>query len=102
MQPRDSPGLVAAQPLHSDRPHMAVTGATCSELLIAPAGVEEDLPQVSILLVDDRPENLTALEASLAPLGQKLVFANSGKAALRAVLQEQFAVILMDVRMPGL
>ncbi len=61
-----------------------------------------DLPPVSVLLVDDRPENLLALEASLEPLGQKLVLANSGNDALRAVLQEQFAVILMDIRMPGL
>ncbi len=60
------------------------------------------LPPVSVLLVDDRPENLLALEASLESLGQRLVKAQSGTAALRAVLDEQFAVILMDVRMPGL
>ncbi len=60
------------------------------------------LPTVSVLLVDDRPENLLALEASLEPLGQRLVLADSGDAALRAVLDEQFAVILMDIRMPGL
>jgi diguanylate cyclase (GGDEF)-like protein len=60
------------------------------------------LPTVSVLLVDDRPENLLALEASLEPLGQRLVLAGSGTAALRAVLQQQFAVILMDIRMPGL
>lgn len=63
---------------------------------------EHVLPQVSVLLVDDRAENLCALEASLEPLGQRLVRAQSGDAALRAVLDEQFAVILMDVRMPGL
>ena len=63
---------------------------------------EHALPQVSVLLVDDRAENLCALEASLEPLGQRLVRAQSGDAALRAVLDEQFAVILMDVRMPGL
>ncbi len=60
------------------------------------------LPVVSVLLVDDRPENLLALEASLEPLGQRLVLAESGDAALRAVLDDQFAVILMDIRMPGL
>jgi len=60
------------------------------------------LPIVSVLLVDDRPENLLALEASLEPLGQRLVLADSGDAALRAVLAEQFAVILMDIRMPGI
>jgi diguanylate cyclase (GGDEF)-like protein len=61
-----------------------------------------EMPQVSVLLVDDRAENLFALEVSLEPLGQRLVRAQSGDAALRAVLDEQFAVILMDVRMPGL
>ena len=60
------------------------------------------LPSVSILMVDDRQENLLALEASLEVLGQRLVAATSGEAALRAVLDEQFAVILMDIRMPGL
>jgi len=62
----------------------------------------EDLPEVSVLLVDDRAENLLALEVALEPLGQKLVYARSGEDALRAVLAEQFAVILMDIRMPGL
>jgi diguanylate cyclase (GGDEF)-like protein len=61
-----------------------------------------ELPRVSVLLVDDRPENLFALEVSLEPLGQRLVYARSGADALRAVLDEQFAVILMDIRMPGL
>ncbi len=60
------------------------------------------LPRVSVLIVDDRPENLAALEASLEPLGLQVVQAQSGDDALRAVLDEQFAVILMDVRMPGL
>ncbi len=63
---------------------------------------EAALPGVSVLLVDDRPENLLALEVSLEPLGQRLVRARSGDEALRAVLDEQFAVILMDIRMPGL
>jgi diguanylate cyclase (GGDEF)-like protein len=62
----------------------------------------DELPRVSVLLVDDRAENLTALEAILEPLGQRLVRASSGDAALRAVLDEHFAVILMDVAMPGL
>ena len=59
-----------------------------------------DLPTVSILLVDDRSENLCALEASLEPLGQRLVSVSSGDDALRAVLDEEFAVILIDVKMP--
>ncbi len=63
---------------------------------------EPALPAVSILLVDDRAENLLALEASLESLGQRLVRAASGSDALRAVLDEDFAVILMDIRMPDL
>jgi PAS domain S-box-containing protein len=58
--------------------------------------------QVNILLVDDRPENLLALEAILEPLGQRLVRALSGTEALRRVLSEDFACILLDVQMPGL
>src|SRR5919202_5557715 len=56
----------------------------------------------SILLVDDRPQNLVALEAILEPLGHRLVSAGSGDEALRHLLQEEFAVILLDVQMPGL
>lgn len=58
--------------------------------------------RVSILLVDDKPENLLALEAILEPLGQKLVRAESGSEALRAILRDDFAVILLDVQMPGM
>jgi len=55
-----------------------------------------------ILMVDDRPENLTALEALLAPLGQELVRAHSGDEALRRLLRDEFALILLDVQMPGM
>jgi PAS domain S-box-containing protein len=58
--------------------------------------------KVSILLVDDRPDKLMALEAVLGDLGQKLVKATSGKDALKAVLKQDFAVILLDVNMPGM
>ncbi|MFL5344834.1 MAG: sensor histidine kinase [Hyalangium sp.] len=56
-------------------------------------------PQASILLVDDLPSNLIALEALLAPFGYRLVRAASGHEALRCTLQEDFAVILLDVRL---
>jgi len=55
-----------------------------------------------ILLVDDREENLLALEAILEPLGQTLLFAQSGEDALRQLLQREVAVILLDVQMPDL
>ncbi|HEU0016000.1 MAG TPA: response regulator, partial [Longimicrobium sp.] len=59
-------------------------------------------PRARILMVDDRPENLMALEAILEPLGHELVRANSGEEALRQVLLHDFAVILLDVQMPGM
>jgi CheY-like chemotaxis protein len=58
--------------------------------------------KAKILLVDDRPENLVALEAILGSLNQKLVRARSGDAALKALLSDEFAVILLDVLMPGM
>src|SRR5881227_1488870 len=58
--------------------------------------------KVSILLVDDRPEKLLALEAVLSDLDVHMVKANSGKEALRCVLSQDFAVILLDVNMPGM
>jgi len=59
-----------------------------------------DVP--AVLLVDDRRENLLALEAVLAPLPCRLVSVTSGKEALRRLLHEDFAVILLDVQMPEL
>ena len=57
----------------------------------------------AVLLVDDRPQNLLALEAILEPLGHELVKAGSGEEALRLLLhRDDFAVILLDVQMPRL
>jgi PAS domain S-box-containing protein len=56
----------------------------------------------SVLLVDDQPENLLALEAVLKPLGLNTVRATSGEQALRRLLDEDFAAILLDVQMPNM
>jgi signal transduction histidine kinase len=58
--------------------------------------------KVKILLVDDKAENLVALEAVLEGLGQELVKAQSGQEALRACLEHDFATILLDVKMPDM
>jgi PAS domain S-box-containing protein len=58
--------------------------------------------KANILLVDDNPANLLALEAILGALGQNLVRAGSGEEALRLLADRVFAVVLLDVRMPGL
>ena len=58
--------------------------------------------QVDILIVDDRSENLLAVEAILEPLHQHLVRASSGEEALRRLLERDFALILLDVQMPGM
>jgi CheY-like chemotaxis protein len=59
-------------------------------------------PQAKILIVDDRAENLIAMETVLAPLGQELVCVRSGEAALAALRADAFAIILLDVVMPGM
>jgi signal transduction histidine kinase len=68
------------------------------------AAIERDLSEsrASILLVDDIPANLLALEAVLEPLGHRLVRARSGEEALRHMMQEEFALVLMDVQMPDM
>jgi len=56
----------------------------------------------TILLVDDRPENLLALEAILHGLGHRLLKASSGEEALKVLLSEDVALMLLDVQMPGM
>ncbi len=58
--------------------------------------------KANVLLVDDKPENLLALETVLADLGQNLVGATSAREALKFLLLEDAALILLDVQMPGL
>ena len=63
----------------------------------------EDRPEpVNILLVDDQPGRLLTYRAILEPLGETLVEATSGMEALRRLMDNEFAVILLDVNMPGM
>ncbi|WP_428303935.1 response regulator [Lacipirellula sp.] len=63
--------------------------------------IDGTLPKAKILVVDDDPTKVMAIEAVLHSLDQTIVSANSGEEALRRLLTEDFAVILLDVNMPG-
>jgi len=69
---------------------------------LSPETASEVAPQAKILLVDDEPKSLFALQELLSTLGQNLMIAQSGEEALRLALKNDFAVILLDVRMPGI
>ena len=85
------------------REQAAPANAPASATTNAPGQNGEFRPgPVEILLVDDRSENLLALEAILEPLNQTLIRAHSGDEALRKLLLHDFAVILLDVQMPGI
>jgi PAS domain S-box-containing protein len=68
---------------------------------VQPEAQDPTQPPV-VLVVDDNATKRLALTAILAPLGLRIVEADSGVAALRCVMAENFAVILLDVRMPGM
>ena len=64
--------------------------------------LDDTSEQITVLIVDDKPENLLAIRAVLDPLGYRLLTAGSGEEALRHLLTEDVALILLDVRMPGM
>ena len=60
------------------------------------------LPPQAVLIVDDTPQNLVALEVVLEDLPCELVTANSGTQALNKLLKQEFALVLLDVQMPNM
>ncbi|MFI9228639.1 PleD family two-component system response regulator [Streptomyces rimosus] len=88
-----APGSPTAGAVHSS---VHPAGPAATTWPAPPRGAK----RVRILLVDDRAENLLALEAVLEPLGHELVRATSGEAALKALLAHEYALILLDVQMP--
>src|SRR5688500_15423364 len=58
--------------------------------------------KINILVVDDLPEKILVLESILEEVGENVIVARSGEEALRKVLDNDFAVILLDVNMPGM
>ncbi|HEX3875568.1 MAG TPA: response regulator [Bryobacteraceae bacterium] len=74
---------------------MTAIGATSAEDKSTPE-------EVKILLVDDQPDNLLSAGAVLETLGEEIVMAQSGREALRHLLEHDFAVIVLDVMMPGM
>jgi two-component system, sensor histidine kinase and response regulator len=93
----ESASLDSASALDGSAPLPSAQGAP------GPAAPHEaDVDKVNILLVDDQPANLVALEAMLQGLGQNLIKAESGREALKWLLTHDFAVILLDVKMPDM
>jgi serine phosphatase RsbU (regulator of sigma subunit)/DNA-binding response OmpR family regulator/anti-sigma regulatory factor (Ser/Thr protein kinase) len=91
--------------LSSER-RVAADGRGSTPLAVAgapvPAAGEVPANSTSVLLVDDDESSLLSLRAVLEPLGQRIVTVSSGEQALRCLLEEEFAVVLLDMRMPGL
>jgi two-component system, sensor histidine kinase and response regulator len=90
-------GIVESAGIASET--QGVTDPLSRRPAVPPSPLED---RVSILLVDDQPANLLALEAMLQGLGQILVKAESGREALKWLLTHDFAVILLDVKMPDM
>ena len=89
------PRAIAGPP---DGPGSLMTGAPDSAAQFADAANE----RINILIVDDEPGNLVVLETVLEDPGYRLVRAHSADQALLALMDEEFALLILDVRMPGM
>jgi signal transduction histidine kinase len=78
------------------------TAGRAAHLAEAASAAREEPAAAKILVVDDEPKSLYALQELLSTLGQNLMVAQSGEEALKLALRHDFAVILLDVRMPGM
>ena len=67
-----------------------------------PPEIKDPCQKMKILLVDDSADNLFSVQTALEPLGEEILLASSGKEALRLCLDQDFAAILLDVRMPDM
>src|ERR1051326_3442073 len=85
---------------HTVHPNEGRNGGSAGET--HPPDPQDRETKVNILLVDDRADKLLAIQTVIAELGQNLVIARSGEEALRLLLHQDFAVILLDVNMPGM
>ena len=80
----------------------APSSATSGRVKLVRGEVGMASPKANILIVDDRPDKRLAMETIIEELGQNIVMASSGREALRHLLTQTFAVILLDVNMPGM
>ena len=92
--------IVPAEPVVPDMP-AASNWSRVQERRKQPTPIFSDLP-INILIVDDEPKNLTVLETVLDDPGYRLVRAESADHALRALVVEEFALLILDIRMPGM
>jgi PAS domain S-box-containing protein len=81
-------------------PLREVEATVASACAVKVPGSSNTSPACNILIVDDEPSNLLALEAILEPLGERIVRAKSGVEALKHALKMEFCVVLLDVQMP--
>jgi signal transduction histidine kinase len=95
-EPTTAASRLAPSRQWSEPPALNMTRAT------APPSETAALAKGNILLVDDHPANLLALDVLLEDLGQNVVKAQSGEEALHHLFSTDFAVVLLDVQMPGL